>query len=602
MSIPISQYVNITSGVGGAAVVPTRNLYGRLFTGNSLVPPQTFIQFPTAAAVGAYFGTTSEEYYRALFYFSWISKSNQQAQAIQFARFVSAACAPMIFTSNAVPYVFTLTSWTAISAGGFKLTIGGVTLDMSGELNFSEATDGADVATVMQTYIQENGTGAVFTSATVTYSATGTNPGFTFTGGATGNNVISLEAPASGINILGNNSSGAPLLVWSPQQVLSSAVGGTITTQGAIWTNGSAVETTASCLATSSTNNNDFGSFLFLNNLYLTLAQIQAAANWNATTIPNNLYMYTIPIIATNINTSTWLANYPTGLAQVAGLSITLQSPPLTMTGTLTNTSANVTVTSTTGLAVGMQISGTDIPSDTYIASITSSTVFVMSAAATGSTITTITFQLNEYPEMAPMMIAAATDYTAINSVQNYMFNVFTLTPSVTLQSTAQSYNALSVNYYGQVQNAGVNFSFYQQGVLQGTSTNPLNQNTYMNEVWLKDAMAVAILNLLLGLTQVAANNQGRSQILTTMQNIINQALNNGTISVGKQLTQLQQSYITSATGDPVAWYQVQNDGYWVDVVISPSMTTPVVYTATYTLIYSQDDVIRLVTGTNTLI
>jgi hypothetical protein len=69
MSISISRYVDITSGVGGASVVAQRSLVARIFTSSSLVPPRSFVAFSTAEAVGDYFGTSSEEYLRAVFYF-----------------------------------------------------------------------------------------------------------------------------------------------------------------------------------------------------------------------------------------------------------------------------------------------------------------------------------------------------------------------------------------------------------------------------------------------------------------------------------------------------------------------------------------------------
>src|SRR5271165_2975185 len=97
MAISEQRYVNITSGVGGAALVPTRDLIARIFTANPLLPPQTFLSFTTSAQVGNYFGIGSEEYARSLFYFSWISKNLTQPQSIQFARWTNAAAAPMIF-------------------------------------------------------------------------------------------------------------------------------------------------------------------------------------------------------------------------------------------------------------------------------------------------------------------------------------------------------------------------------------------------------------------------------------------------------------------------------------------------------------------------
>ncbi|OYW78788.1 MAG: hypothetical protein B7Z19_06545, partial [Polynucleobacter sp. 32-46-5] len=86
---------------------------------------------------------------------------------------------------------------------------------------------------------------------------------------------------------------------------------------------------------------------------------------------------------------------------------------------------------------------------------------------------------------------------------------------------------------------------------------------------------------------------------------VIDQALVNGVISVGKPLTSAQQIYITNATGDDTAWRQVQSEGYWIDVEIVAyvdTITGTTKYKAVYVLIYSKDDVIRKVEGTDVLI
>lgn len=91
-----------------------------------------------------------------------------------------------------------------------------------------------------------------------------------------------------------------------------------------------------------------------------------------------------------------------------------------------------------------------------------------------GLTLSPIT---TEYPEQIPMMIEAATDYLAVNSVQNYMFqtNFTGITPSVSTDALADVYDAASVNYYGSTQTAGQIISFYQRGILCGTSSNLIN-------------------------------------------------------------------------------------------------------------------------------
>ena len=146
MPISITRYVNITSGVGGQTIVPERNLICRIFTDNVLVPPQTFVQFNNLAQVGAYFGTSSNEYLRAQFYFSFVSKALTSPQYIQFARWCDAASAPMIFgidNGNSYAGVF-----ASISDGNFTLSLGNSTETLS-SLNFTSAGSLSGVASVI---------------------------------------------------------------------------------------------------------------------------------------------------------------------------------------------------------------------------------------------------------------------------------------------------------------------------------------------------------------------------------------------------------------------------------------------------------------------
>src|ERR1700733_1248595 len=529
MAISLTNYVNITSGEGAGVNVPTRDLILRVFTGSTYLPPQTFLQFTSASQVGSYFGLTSEEYYRAVFYFSFISKTLVQPQAIQYARWVESAVAAMVFSAqdfaNAV-----YTTWNAVTSGSVGITINGVALNVD-DINFSAASSLANVASILTSAIQAQGTGSEFTSAVVTYSAT--YPiGFTLTSGTTAAATISIQAGVGGTDI-----SGLAFLGWLPQATYTNqsaqtgAIGSPI---GSIWSAGSAVETIAGTLTTSNEISNNFGSFLFLNNLSLDLTQVESAATWNTTAPINVLYLYCIPVSVANA--SAWSP----ALSGTAGCCLTLA--PLT----------------------------------------------------------------TQYPEQFPAMIEAATNYAAPNGVQNYMFQIDTsgtLTPSVTTDSFYDIYTAENVNFYGQTQTAGSQFSFYQQGVMvdeSGTSIPTIS--TYVNEIWFKDAASAAILSLLLSLPEIAANSQGESQILATLQGVINLALNNGTIEVGKTLSTSQQAYITSASNDPTAWYQVQNAGYWVNCIIQPIPDNPTQYEAVYTLIYSKNDTVNFVQGTQTLI
>lgn len=499
MAISIKRYIDIVSGVGAGADVGTRSLMGRFFSTNTLIPTGSFIEFDSADDVATYFGSTSEEYLRAAFYFGWTSKNISAAKKISFARWADAAVAPRIFGVKGAQSV---SSYTSIASGSFTLTMGGVTNTMTG-MNFSSALALSDVAAVIQAAIRTK-TGAMWTGATVVYNAT--RQSFDLVGGTTGAANISVVAGTGGSDVAGQ-------VGWlSATTVLSE---------------GAAIQTLTQVLSQSADASNNFGSFTFLPTL--TQLQIVEAATWNNTR--NNQFLYSVRCTSANANALS------TALLGIGGVTLTL-SPIST-----------------------------------------------------------------EYPEQVPMMIAAATDYASRNATQNFMFQQFNLTPSVKTDADADIYDALLVNYYGQTQTAGNLISFYQRGYMMGLSTDPKDQNTYVNEIWLKDAMNAAIMTVLLALSKISANASGRAQIISICQGVIDQALLNGTISPGKALDTSDKLFIGNATGDAKAWYQVQGIGYWIDVVIQKVVVDAVSqYKAVYTLIYSKDDVIRKVEGRDILI
>ncbi|CNK64846.1 Protein of uncharacterised function (DUF3383) [Yersinia pseudotuberculosis] len=86
MSIDLSKYVDIISGVGGGNSVRARELILRIFSRNNLISPDSILEFNNANNVLSYFGVESEEYKRAVKYFSYISPSIVQPSKISFAR------------------------------------------------------------------------------------------------------------------------------------------------------------------------------------------------------------------------------------------------------------------------------------------------------------------------------------------------------------------------------------------------------------------------------------------------------------------------------------------------------------------------------------
>lgn len=500
MAIDISRYVDITSGVGGSGGVRQRDLIGRIFVDNPKVPSNGLVELTSADDAAAYFGSTSEEYKRALFYFSFISKNISSPRKIQFARYAKTANPPRIYGSKVATL---LSQFNAITAGTLTISAGGNTANLT-DLNFSAAASLAAVATTLQTAIRA-ATGAQFTTATVTYDAVA--GAFNFVGSTPGAADIS-------VTVTGTVNDISTKIGWGPSAVFSPGV---------------AVTTITDTLTNSAGGSSNFGSFLFMG--AMTTADILEAANWNAAR--NVEYMYVARCDDSN------------------------------------------------RVALGAALIGI------------------------GGTALTYAPVATEWDEMAPMIVLAATDYTKRNAVQNFMFQQFDgLTAKVSTDALAADLDAVRINYSGVTQTAGQLISFYQRGVLGGGSTDPVDQNTYANEMWLKDAARANLISLLLALSRVPANTEGRGQVIAILQDVIDRALFNGAISVDKPLNTVQKLYIGQMTGDDLAWHQVQNAGYWLDANPESYVTTDgrTEWKITYTLIYSKDDAVRKVEGTHVLI
>ncbi len=583
MSIPQSNYVSITSGVGGGDNVPSLNLGGLIVGNNPLIPTGTLLSFGSAAAVGEYFGTTSTAYTRAEFYFGWISKNITQPNQLSFWFWNgNQATQSLIFGAEAA---YSAAAIALITNGDFTLTLGGYTHHLT-SLNFGSDSTLAQVAATLQTAIQAvSAGGAPWTGATVTYDAT--NGRFDLVGGS--------YAADSGVSVVaGTTVDVAGAIGWLT---------------GAIISNGSAAQTISASLNSLINLTNNFGSFCFTYENYqraIVTASITTAGVMSVSAVTAG---------------TLGVGNILTGTGVTAGTVISALGTGTGGDGTYTVSPAPSGSVTSEAITAAMPIQLTEYEqAATWNNSLTPNNQFMFLipvsianaasyAAALGTTggcaAVILSPQVGAYSEMEPMMILAATQYIAParNSVQNYMFQVFNDTASVNTGALQTTLDALLINYYGSTQQAGQVLSFFQRGVMFGIPTNPQDMGEYANEIWLKGALFTAIMTLLLSLAEVPANATGAAMLTATCQAIINQAQQNGTISQGRTLTTTEQLYVTQVTGSPTAYQQIQTIGYWFNVVIEPYIVDGITeYKAVYTLIYAANTVIRFVQGQDILL
>jgi hypothetical protein len=269
-----NRYIKIVSGVGAANVVAQRQLIMRIITQNPVIPPGIVIEFSTADAVGAYFGTSSEEYLRAVAYFRFVSKSITSPSLLSFARWVNQAIAPTIVGDS---FAKNITSFAGVTAGTLTINVGNAAVNISA-IDLSQAANLTAVATAIQVKLRATADPQL-TAATVTYN-TNTNQ-FTVVGTITGSGVMTVTPTGLATDI---------------SQITGLATGSTVIVSG------QAADTAAVAVAKSASISNNMGSFIFTTPLTpLANTDIVAIATWND--LQNNMYIYSLATSAQNMGT-----------------------------------------------------------------------------------------------------------------------------------------------------------------------------------------------------------------------------------------------------------------------------------------------------------
>ena len=207
----------------------------------------------------------------------------------------------------------------------------------------------------------------------------------------------------------------------------------------------------------------------------------------------------------------------------------------------------------------------------------------------------------NSYPHALAAAIWAAADYNAVNGAPGAEFQKDdTIPASVFDDATYTKLVSLGVNFIGRTQQAGQPISFYQPGYLQGAIE---DQGVYMNEVWLKDKVATAVLNTQMAIEKWPAGEDGLTLFDNITQPIRSLAKTNGVVEIGKPLTDTQKVYISQLTGDNKAWQQVQNQGdHITSEIVVKNINRKTVYVLEYTYVYAKGDQVRKVEGRQILI
>lgn len=284
MAIPQTKYVNIISAVGGTSQVSQRDLMGRVFTDNSLVPAGAVIELTGLDAVANWFGTGSSEYAFAEKYFGYVSKSGNIPQKISFALHSVEAMPARLYgksKSTTLAYLQTLTN------ENLTLNVGGTDYAIT-NINLSTITSFADVGTVIR-----NAMPSTLSDLIESFSYDATLARFVIETVATGSTATMGYATGS----------------------LASTLGISSGSNGAILSDGSDATTGLNALRESAELTNNFFSFTFLTSVS---GEEESIAAW--VKAQNVRYMWSLGVTTANATTMA------SALSEYDGVGLTLSA------------------------------------------------------------------------------------------------------------------------------------------------------------------------------------------------------------------------------------------------------------------------------------
>ena len=582
MPIPASQIVEVNPRI----VTPGGNdlEFNALFLSPSSVIPlsQFVLAFTSAADVGNYFGMDSEEYSLAGTYFQGFNNSQAKPNALLIAPRVDAAV-PAFVRGGA--FSGTIAGLQEITNGTFDLTLGGNSIALTG-LNFAAQTTLSGVASVVQSALQAVGTTAV-ASATVAYSTdhlvitSGAAVEDTTFSAATGSVAVPLGLDADAATVSAG-AAGTPASLTGAEPPISLASLQAITDGSLSMTiNGYTLNLTGL----------DFSSVTAISDAAAILeAAIQASwssAQSSATVAYSsvfNAFTVTSGSAGTDESIDTPSGTVATALGFVDGngndvSALSQGSEQLTPAENMEKVVA-VTRNFVTFMSIEQLSEADCIAFSLWAAQQGVNYLHVFWDNAIGNTSLapsgTIAQALTEANAGAVCGIygtaayaaficscAASIAYDKTAGTITFMFKGQSGLPAnVSNGSVARTLNEIGLNFIGDYATRNDNFVFLANGEMWGDWK---WIDSYLNAVWLNNALQVACMNGFQNNLRVPYTDEGYTIVRSWCMDPINRALRSGVIEPGVTLSESQKSQLQREAGKDIS-QQLYSDGYYLKV------------------------------------
>jgi hypothetical protein len=585
-SIPAADLVNVTPGVLGAGGTG-QTLTGLCLSNSSRAPIGPALSFPSAEAVGAYFGLSSPEYAWASVYFLGFNNGILTPASALFAQ----------YNTTAVPAYLRGASMAGVSLAALQGYSGTLTLTIDGNavtsssIDLSGATSFSNAASLIQTALGLNDASFTAAIAPGTSSVTAAIAGTTMTvsaqsaGSLFPGQVISGTGVTVGTTIVaqltGTAGGTGTYQVSVSQTVASTTIAATssngLMTVSALASGALAIgQTVLGSTTLANTTITQFltgvgGTGIYVVSLTQTVSSAALTSGAAVVTFDSVSSAFVItggtPGVGGTITFATGTNNLATNLklASTSGAVLSQGAAPQTPVAFMANLvtiSPSFATFSTLwepvtsdGLAFAQWTNSTgnkylfvgwDTDPNALLAGQTT-TLAAEVLAATYSGTFLLWEPSNLYQDAFVLGLFASINFTATNGRVNPTYKSQSgITPGVFSQTNAAQLRANGYNFYGQWATATQQF----QGLSPGSITGPfLWADAYVNQIVLNSGLQGACMFLLFNTNFIPYNAQGRGEIKNACLDPILQAVTNGTIQPGVNLSQVQITELIAAAG-----------------------------------------------------
>lgn len=546
-TIPASDIVKVDPAVlnaGGSAL----QLLGILLTTSTRVPIGDVHEFFDAASVGTYFGLASDEYQKAGVYFLGFDNSTVKPAGVYFAQYPLSAVAAYMRGGNISG--LTLNALKAIT-GTLTIPINGYSYVISA-LDLSAATSFSSAATIITTALAALAPGSATLTGSLTVPPSGI-PTLTVTA-VTGTIVIGATLAGASVpshciirqQLTGTTGGIGTYRVSNGASVSSEAM--TTTTTAPVVTYDStsgAFVVTSSAVGGGSTL--DFATGTAAAPLLFTQATGAVLSQGSEAAVPGT-FMDGIVAQTQNWATFTYLFDPDQGSGNTQKLAF-------------------ATWTNAQNKRYGFAAPDADVSPSTTVPAVTSLGYLLQQSLLSG---TAPIWEPGFNKGVFLCGMTASIDWLSPNGRITAKFKGQAgLTPTVTNLSVANNLRLNGYNFYGVWATANQQFQGWAEGTVSGSFQ---WWDTYVNQIWLNNALQLALMNLLFNVNSIPYNTPGYQLVDAACADPINAALLNGVIRAGVTLSALQIAEINNTAGAQIAG-DIQNQGWYLQVLDAAPQT-----------------------------